>query len=661
MTDGASLSLGPARPKATAPEGVAAPDTLAEELDLAVGRSTEHLLKLQSPEGYWWGELEANCSIHAEYLLLTHFLGVPDPERWRKIVNYLKAMQLPDGGWPVWYDGPDDLSITVEAYFAMKLAGVDPNEPCMARARQFILSQGGVPNTRIFTKMWLALFGQWDWRGTPGLPPEIMLLPNWFPFNIYEFASWARGTIVACAVLLTLKPVCPIPDHARIDELYPLGRARTAYPFGKKGNLLSWNRFFRLVDGLLRVVERSPVKPLRPMALRRAERWIVERQEEDGSWAGIQPPWVYSLMALKTLGYAMDHPVMRKGLQGFEGFARETPDSFHTDPCVSPGWDTCLAMLALQDAGLPATHPALTKATDWLLKEQILDHGGDWQVKSPKTRPGGWAFEFANDTYPDVDDAAMVMIALHKMGWHDDPRMKRALARGLEWTLGLQSKNGGWGSFDKDNNRRFVTQHPFCDFGAVQDPPTEDVTAHAVELLGRMGYDQGSPAVARGLAYLKATKEPDGSWWGRWGVNYIYGLGAVLPALKWAGEDMSQPYIRRAVHWLEEHQQPDGGWGEGCATYHDPSLRGQGPSTASQTAWALLALVATGEVSGGTARGGVEYLLKTQQEHGSWDEPYFTGTGFPGAFMINYHMYRDYWPLMALGQYQEAIRALRGE
>ncbi|MEE9285702.1 MAG: squalene--hopene cyclase [Dehalococcoidia bacterium] len=643
-----------------APEGARRQDSFADRLGQAVERSRSFLLDLQSSGGYWSGELEANCSIQAEYLLMTHFLGIADKERWRKVVNYLKAHQLPDGGWPVWYGGPGDLSIAVESYFAMKLAGVDPNDPSMARAREFIFSNGGVANTRVFTKLWLALFGQWDWRQMPIFPAEVIMLPQWFPFNVYEFASWARGTIVSCMVLLNTRPVCPVPDSARIDELFPPGGNGAISTNVKNGRALGWHGFFQTANRVLRVLEASPVKPLRRAALRKAERWILERQEADGSWAGIQPPWVYSLMALKSLGYSMDHPVMRKGVQGFQGFARETEDAFWIDPCVSPVWDTCLAMLALQDSGLPPTHPALADGTEWLLDQQVLDHRGDWQVKRPKLRPGGWAFEFANKSYPDTDDSAMVLIALYKMGRRDDPRMRRALDRGLEWLVGMQSKGGGWGSFDADNTRAWVGEIPFCDFGAVLDPPTEDVTAHAVELLGRMGYDTSYRPAAQGLKFLKAHQESDGSWWGRWGVNYIYGLGSVMPALKWMGEDLGQPYIRKAVAWLEAHQNADGGWGESCESYRDPSLRGRGPSTASQTAWALIALVAAGEAGSEATRKGVEYLLSTQQDFGSWDEPQFTGTGFPGDFMINYHLYRHYWPLMALGQYRMAIQGGAG-
>lgn len=629
---------------------------LAERLSQGIQASQDYLLRVQFPDGSWWGELEANCAIHAEYLLLTHFLGKPDPQRWRKIVSYLREQQLPEGGWAVWHGGPSDLNCTVECYFAMKLAGVDPNDPAMRRAREVALALGGVPNTRVFTKMWLALFGQWDWRGTPALPPEMMLVPPWMPGNIYDFAAWARATIVACTVLLSLKPTCHVPSYASIDELYPLGRHRTRYTFGKNGSPLSWTGFFRGVDKGLRLMEMSPVKPLRGVALRKAERWLLERQEADGSWGGIQPPWVYALMALKTLGYPMDHPVMAKGFAGFERFARETADTFHTEPCVSPVWDTCIAMLALQDSGLPPAHPALVKSTEWLLKNQVLDHGGDWQVKRPRLQPGGWAFEFDNATYPDVDDTAMVLIALRKMGWDGNPRMAQALERGAAWMEGMQNRNGGWGSFDVDNTRRLMTTIPFCDFGEVIDPPTEDVTAHALEYFGRAGHESRSAVVQRALRYLYGAQQRDGSWWGRWGVNYVYGLGSVLPALKWAGEDMGQPAVRKAVEWLDSHPNADGGFGEACESYRNPDMAGRGPSTASQTSWALLALIAAGEARGRTARRAVEYLLHTQKPHGSWDEPQFTGTGFPHDFMINYHMYRDYWPLMALGQYREALR-----
>jgi squalene-hopene/tetraprenyl-beta-curcumene cyclase len=624
---------------------------ISEALGLAIQRARNYLLSIQYPEGYWWGELETNVCMAAEYLLLSHFLGTADRRRWDRIVNYLRRQQLPDGTWSIYYGGPSDLNATVEAYFALKLAGVSPDEPAMAKARQFVLARGGVPRVRIFTKIWLALFGQWDWRGVPILPPELMLLPSWFPINIYEFASWARATIVPMLVILTRRPVCPIPSEARIDELYPAPRDQVDYSLPKSAKLLSWKTFFLTADRLLRLYERWGWKPFRRRATLAAERWIVEHQEADGSWGSIQPPWVYSLIALKLLGYPLDHPVMAKGLQGFEGFAIEDEETFSPQACLSPLWDTCLAMNALLDTGLPPNDPALVKAARWLLKEQILS-GGDWQVKNRKGPPGGWAFEFANDLYPDTDDTAEVMIALLRTRIPEEDEKAQALERGLQWLLSMQSKNGGWGSFDVNNTRRFITHIPFCDFGEVIDPPSEDVTAHIVEILGRLGYDKNFPPVRRALAYLRREQHPDGCWFGRWGVNYVYGTGAVLPALQVVGEDMGQDYVRRAVRWLKEHQNEDGGWGETCASYADSGLRGKGASTASQTAWALLALLAGGQGASEAGLQGVSYLLATQAEDGSWQEPYFTGTGFPRDFFINYHMYRNYFPLMALGRYQ---------
>ena len=635
-------------------------DDSGERLDAGIAKAADVLLKLQRQDGYWWAELESNCSIHAEYLLMTHFLGVPDPARWQKIVTYLRSKQLSDGGWPVWHGGPGDLSITVEAYFAMKLAGVPLDDPAMTQARTLILKKGGAGNTRVFTKMWLALFGQWDWRGTPSLPPEIMLLPDRSPFAIYAFASWARATIVACAVLLTLKPTCMVPASARIDELYPDGRAKARHSYRRPAPLLSWRSALAGVETITKTLERVPVKPLRKRALARAEQWIVARQEADGSWGGIQPPWVYSLMALKTLGYSLDHPVMRKGIAGFGTFSREDAVTWRMDPCVSPVWDTCLAVLALQDAGLSPAHAALSAASTWLVDKQVLDKGGDWQVKAPGLLPGGWPFEFHNNTYPDIDDTAMVLIALKTQaatsGGKPAARLDAAIERGAAWMAGMQSRNGGWGSFDKDNTRRFVGHIPFCDFGEVLDPPTEDVTAHVVEALARLGYTQAYPTLRRGVEYLKTTQQTDGSWFGRWGVNYVYGLGAVLPALHAAGEAMDQPYIGRAVAWLATHQNEDGGWGEVCESYLDPTLAGKGPSTASQTAWALLALIAAKQSDSDATKRGVQYLLMGQETSGTWQEPTFTGTGFPGAFMLNYHLYRLYWPLMALGRYRQELR-----
>jgi squalene-hopene/tetraprenyl-beta-curcumene cyclase len=642
------------------PTAAGAPNSERHALDEAIRRTQDYFLRTQHADGYWVGELETNVCMAAEYLLLTHLLGIRNDERWRKISTYLRRQQAPDGTWAIYYGGPPDLNATVEAYFALKLAGASPEEPHMRRACEFVLSVGGIPRVRVFTKIWLALFGQWDWRGVPALPPELMFLPHWFPLNIYDFASWARATIVPMLVILTERPVCPLPESAHIDELYPEGSKRRTYTLPKPKNTLSWKGFFHAADAVLRRYDRFAIKPLRETAYHAAERWIIARQEADGSWGGIQPPWVYSLIALKLRGYPLEHPVMRKGLEGFEGaWSIEDDETFNPQACLSPVWDTALAMIALQDSGLRAGDPALVQAGRWLLREQVLT-GGDWQVKAKGIEPGGWSFEFENDIYPDTDDTAAVLIALART---DLPQARKsfALERGLRWLRGMQSANGGWGAFDKDNTRRVVNEIPFCDFGEVIDPPSEDVTAHAVEALSLIGEKEPN---ASALRYLRREQQAEGSWFGRWGVNHIYGTAAVLPALAAAGEDMSRPYVRRAVRWLLEGQNEDGGWGESCASYDDPSAAGRGKSTASQTAWALLGLLAVGEASTDGAAGeaierGAGYLVETQEEDGQWLEDEFTGTGFPGDFYIKYHLYRNYWPLMALGRYRNVAERLQ--
>ena len=648
-------------------------------LDTAIQRSQDYLLSVQYPDGYWLGELESNSTIEAEYLMVTHFLGVADAERWRKLANWILSRQRDDGTWGQFYGAPGDLSTSIECYFALKLAGISPDEPFMRKARDFILSKGGVPAARVFTKIWLALFGQWDWKGIPVIPPEIMLIPNWFPINIYDFSSWARATIVPLLILLDSKPVKSIPESAYIDELYPLPRDQVDYSIVRPKRLIGWETFFYAGDTVLRQVERLPWKPTRGQAIRRAEEWVVEHQEADGSWGGIQPPWVYSLMALHTLGYPIDHPVIAKGLAGFDNFAIEEGDTLRVQACVSPLWDSCLAMIAMLDSGVEPDHPALVKAGQWLLSQQVLT-GGDWQVKAKTVPPGGWAFEFHNDLYPDLDDTSEIVMALDKLRLPSESDKQRAVDLAVRWTLGMQSGNGGWAAFDKDNTKALIAKIPFADFGEALDPPSVDVTAHILEMLGQLGYTPSDPAVAKALDYVLSEQEYDGAWFGRWGVNYIYGTASVLPALEALGMDMSADYVRRAVQWVLDHQNPDGGWGESCASYVDARYRGKGPSAPSQTAWALLSLLPAGEAAHPATTRGVEYLIRTQRPDGSWDEPYYTGTGFPGygvgkrldryltpddhgfqgvelpaGFMINYHMYRNYWPLTALGRYRRFL------
>ena len=645
---------------------------LLDAVSKAVSRSQAYFARTQAPEGYWWGELESNSTMEAEYLMLTHFLGIGDEDTWRKLANHLLKTQREDGTWGQYYGSPGDLSTSVECYFALKLAGVSPSTPRMVKAREFILSKGGVPQARVFTKIWLALFGQWDWKRVPAIPPEMALLPSWFPMNLYDFSSWARATMLPLSIVLTHRPLCRIPDSVAIPELFPSVQVKPDVLLSLR-SMMGVDVVFHMADRMFRWYNRLPWHPMRRIATRRAVKWIVEHQEEDGSWGGIQPPWVYSLIALKVLGYDVDHPVMRKGIEGFRGFTIEDDDTMRVQACVSPVWDTCIAMVALEDSGLPPDSPILRRAGEWLIRAQVAD-GGDWQVRAKDTTPGGWAFEFANSAYPDIDDTAEALIALKQVNLDDPERQREAMRRGAEWILGMQSKNGGWAAFDRDNTLKVVATIPFADFGEMIDPPSADVTAHVVEALVRVGYPADMGPMRQAARYLWSEQEEDGPWFGRWGVNYIYGTGAVLPALKAMGEDMNTGAVRRTVAWLVAHQNEDGGWGESCASYADLALAGQGPSSASQTSWALLALLAAGESDSDAVRRGIEYLVATQREDGTWEEPWFTGAGFPGygvgsrskrtrsqgvelpsGFMIKYHLYRNYWPLMALGRFRRYI------
>jgi squalene-hopene/tetraprenyl-beta-curcumene cyclase len=602
-------------------------------------RARRHLRSLQHPDGWWKGELQTNVTMDAEDLLLREFLGIREREATTRSAVWIRSQQRPDGSWAIFDGGPGNLSATVEAYIALRLAGDRPEDEHMRAACAFVLDQGGIERVRVFTHIWLAMFGAWPWERVPSLPPEMMLLPRQVPLNVYDFACWARQTIVALSVVLAYRPQRPLPFS--IDELYGSDGWRPPTATNLSGKALL------ALDRVLAAYQRRPIPWLRRLALHRAEEWIIDRQEADGSWGGIQPPWVYSLIALHLRGYSFEHPIMRRGLAGLQTFTIDDDRGRRLEACQSPVWDTALAVLALRDAGEPPDDPALLRAADWLLGQQILARG-DWALRRPGLRPGGWAFEFANVNYPDVDDTAEVALALASVAHPDPDRVQRALDRGITWLDGMQSSSGGWAAFDADNTRSLVRDLPFCDFGEVIDPPSADVTAHAVETLAMLGRGQDE-VTRRGVQWLLDNQDPDGSWFGRWGVNHIYGTGAAVPALRRAGLSADHDSIRRAVRWLEAHQNEDGGWGEDPRSYDDAAWVGRGPSTASQTAWALLALEAAGERFGAVWRG-VEWLVNTQQPDGSWDEPQFTGTGFPRDFYINYHLYRHVFPVMALGR-----------
>jgi squalene-hopene/tetraprenyl-beta-curcumene cyclase len=626
-------------------------DALAEAID----RTQAYLLQHQAPEGYWVAELESDVSVSAGYVVVMRFMGIDQPEREGKIVHFLKSQQLPDGGWYSFPGGHGNLDVSVQAYLALKLAGVPADEPFMQRARAFILSQGGARETHTFTRILIALLGQFKWEGLPSLPPELMLLPGWSPFTIYEFASWARATIVDLMVILTLKPVRSIPEVLGIAELYTQPWDEIDWSLSPAEKLLSWEGFYLLLDKLFKAYEKLPLKPLRQRAMQEAVDWIIEHQEADGSWGGIMLPWVYSLAVLKALDYPLDHPVVAKGLAGLEDFIVEDESTSRLQPAISVIWDTGLTMVALSDSGLEEGHPALVKASRWLLQKQVFG-GGDWQVKNPHTEPGAWSFEFENQQYPDVDDTAMVPLALLRVQLQEEEAKQEAIDKAVSWILAMQSRDGGWAAFDRDNDMQILAKIPYADFLTPLDPTSVDVTAHAVELLAKSSHSGSQAAYHRALAYLRHEQEADGSWYGRWGVNYVYGTGTVLPVLCAAGQEGDDERVQQAVRWLKAHQHRDGGWGESCASYEDPSLRGIGPSTASQTAWALMGLLAAGEGDSGAVRKGIDYLLSTQLGDGTWEEQPFTGTGFPRAFYLRYHGYRLYFPLMALGRYQQWLQ-----
>jgi squalene-hopene/tetraprenyl-beta-curcumene cyclase len=621
------------------------------QLDLAIEGSRDFFFREQLPKGYWWAELESNVTITAEYLMLFHFLGLVDRERQRKMANYLLSKQTEEGFWTIYFGGPGDLSTTVEAYFALKLAGYPAEHPAMVKAKNFVLENGGIIKTRVFTKIFLALFGEFAWFGVPSMPVELTLLPNWAYFNMYEFSSWARATIIPLSIVMTSRPVHKLPPALRVQELFVRPPRPIDYTFTKEDGILTWKNFFIGADHILKVYERSPIRPFKKKALSLAEKWVLEHQESTGDWGGIQPAMLNAILSLNALGYTNDHPAVAQGLDALANFCIETNDELVLQSCISPVWDTALALKALTDSGVPADHPSLVKGAQWLLDKEVRKPG-DWRIKSPDLEPGGWAFEFLNDWYPDVDDSGFVMIALKGIQVKDRKSMNGAIKRGINWCLGMQSKNGGWGAFDKDNTKYLLNKIPFADLEALIDPPSADLTGRMLELMGTFGYAKDFPAAARALEFLKRNQEPEGPWWGRWGVNYLYGTWSVMCGLAAIGEDPKEPYIRKAVNWIKSRQNIDGGWGETCESYHDRTLAGIGESTASQTGWALLALMAADEAHSSTVARGVQYLLSTQKTDGTWDETQYTGTGFPKFFMIKYHIYRNCFPLMALGTFR---------
>jgi len=616
----------------------------------AIDRASRYLLGLQSEAGYWVGELEADTTLESDSVKLWRLLGRVDPAKEEMLVRTITNQQLPDGGWPIYAGGPAELNATVKAYVALRLAGTPKETPALARARAAVHRLGGLERINSFEKVYLALFGCYPWDQVPALPPELILLPNWFPFNLYEISYWSRTILVPLAVVYATRPKGA--ERLNVDELWLDPSAKQAKITNLQKNGAFWRFFFLLADRFLKVHERSPWKPWRAQALRAADRWITERLVEADGMGAIFPAMFNAVFALKGLGYEEGDPQFERAVLEMERLELPEGDHLKVQPCFSPVWDTALVLYILGKSGReePA---AIEKAVNWLKLNEIRTWG-DWAVKNKKGRPGGWAFEFRNPFYPDVDDTAQVLLGL-KAVLGPQTKAQGSFRRGLDWILSMQNRDGGWSSFDKDNNRLALTYFPFADHNAMLDPSAADITGRILELLAVSGVPREHPAFARGIDFLKAAQETDGTWFGRWGVSYIYGSWLALRGLRACGEPMEFPRYQRAGHWLISRQNPDGGWGESCRSYDDPAVKGQGPSTASQTAWALMALMSLGMVVGPAFRRGLEFLLKHQQPDGNWAEGPFTGTGFPRVFYLKYHLYRTYFPLLALAEAQQAL------
>src|SRR5579872_372480 len=638
---------------ATGQPQIAATGAFTDDLTKAIGRSVKHLLSLQASEGYWLGELEADTTLESDYIFYLHILDKADPQRVSKLANYIRRRQLPDGGWNIYFGGPSELNATVKAYFALKLAGDRPDQAHMERARARVLQLGGLESTNSYTRFYLALVGAVVWEMAPAIPPELMLLPSWFAINIYEMSSWTRGIVIPLAIVYAHKPDWRLREPVRVDELFrdPAAKA-AAFAWGDR--FFSWRNFFLALDRALKLYERVPWKPLRQRALKQAQNWLLEHLERSDGLGAIYPAMMNAVFALVALGYSPDDPLTAREIGQLAQYEIEDGETIRLQPCISPVWDTAIAMVALEEAGIAPDHPALVRAAEWLLKNQVLG-SGDWQVKNPHALPGGWVFEFRNDFYPDVDDTAFVLMALQDVAHTEPERYAKAARRGIAWLLSMQNHDGGWGAFDRDNDHVLLTQIPFADHNAMIDPSSADVTARSIECLGKFGWTASDPAVQRAVIYLEREQTEEGAWYGRWGSNYVYGTSGVLRAAETLGLAESRE-SRRGADWLRSVQNEDGGFGETCASYDDPSLKGKGESTPSQTAWGLIGLLATESPDDPAVQRAVTWLVERQNDDGSWDEDAFTGTGFPRVFYLKYHLYRNSFPLYALARYRNLTK-----
>ena len=630
---------------------------IASAADLAITRSQNYLFSVQHPEGYWVGELMVDSTLVSDTVAYHHWAGDVDPEWQRKAVNHIFSMQQPDGGWNIYHGGPAEVNATIKAYLALKLAGVPVTDPRMLRAREMGKNLGGVPRMNTFSKLYLALLGLFPWDYVPTIPSEVILIGKWFHVNFHDMSNWSRSMLVPLSIINHFKPTRPV--HVDLHELYPAGYHDRELAVAPDPDTFTFRNFFLWLDELHKFVEKYHLRPFRKLALKKAEQWMLERFEGTGGLAAIFPAMLNSLIALKALGYADDHPQVVRAEQELKKLEHETKDSVRIEPCFSPVWDSVIVAICLHESGVPGDHPAMKKACEWVMDREIRFRG-DWQYKNPvNVEPSGWVFEYDNKWNPDVDDTAMVLLALRKIPTDDRKRRDECFQRGLKWMMTFQCKDGGWAAFDKDCTKSILEKVPFADHNAMLDPECADITARILELLGYEGYDVTHPQVVKALDYVRAQQESDGSWYGRWGVNYIYGTWQVVRGLRALGINMNQPWLLKARDWLESVQHTDGGWGERCNTYDDPVFKGRGPSTASQTAWAVMGLLAFEEPTRPSVQRGIEYLTRTQNLDGSWTEDEVTGTGFPKVFYLKYDMYRNAWPLLALATYRNLLRGVK--
>jgi squalene-hopene/tetraprenyl-beta-curcumene cyclase len=621
------------------------------EISEAIRRAQENLLRQQKTDGHWCGELIVDSTLCSDYVLFMHWCGEVDGRLQQQCVRHILKRQLPDGGWNIYHGGPSEINASVKAYFALKLAGCSADAPFMQEARANIMRLGGIPQMNTFSKLYLALLGQFPWKYLPTIPVEMVLLPSWAPFHMHKMSSWSRAMLVPLAIINHFKPTRVLPGEKQLNELYPLGTEQSDLRLPRNEPFWTWRNFFLRVDDVLKFLHPLRFRPMRRRALEEAERWMLERigKGSDGL-AAVYPAMLNCLIALRSLGYSKTNPVYVKAEKDFTGLFVYDSEDFRIQPCLSPVWDTAINIISLVESGVSPEHPALQKSADWLVNKEVRIRG-DWAVNNPHPEASGWAFEYNNVYYPDTDDTAMVLMALRLIHPKDRQSLNEIFRRALDWQLSFQCRDGGWAAFDKEVTTDWLEDMPFADHNAILDPTCSDLTARTLELLGYVDFDPKAQCVRDAIQYLIDTQNDDGSWYGRWGVNYIYGTWQVLRGLRAISQDMTQDWILRGRDWLESSQNSDGGWGETCATYENPATKGIGESTASQTAWAVMGICACGDLDRPSIQRGLRFLLSSQKSDGSWDEQQITGTGFPRVFYLKYDMYRQNFPLLALATY----------